>query len=422
MNISELIKNGPVFLDGAMGTLLQKKGLDPGDPPEAFNLTNPDAVKEVHMAYLNAGSDIILTNTFGANRLNYDPDEAEKIIREGIRIAKDSIACLADNVKERYAALDIGPSGHLMEPFGDLSFDEAIDVFSDMVKAGVKYGADLIVIETMSDISETKAALLAAKENSSLPVFVSNTYQASGKLMTGADPLCMISMLEGMGADAIGMNCSLGPEQLKPVVGTYLKYASVPVLVKPNAGMPRMENDKVVYDITAETFAEITSGFAVSGAGLLGGCCGTNPEYIGLLSKTLSGQAPAPAQKDIRTFVSSYTHAIDVNNVDPASIPKLEGNTVDDLVDSAYDLEHEADIIWLDLSGSAESPGFAEEAVFEVQSAVKNPLVITADNAESLEAALRVYKGRPAVRPAEESENFMARISPVIEKYGAVIL
>ena len=437
MNIKELIGQQVIFLDGGMGTMLQSKGLDPGDPPERFNVINPNAVKEVHTAYLEAGSNVVLTNTFGANRLNYSAEEAEQLICAGIDIAREAISGLAEP-GNRFVGLDIGPSGQLMEPYGDLSFEDAVDIFAEMIKAGVKHGVDLIVIETMSDLYETKAALLAAKENSDLPVFVSNTYQQSGRLMTGADPLTMIVMLEGLGADAVGMNCSVGPEQLTPVAETYLKYASVPVLVKPNAGLPRMDGDRVAYDITADTFACLTAGFAKKGAKILGGCCGTTPEYISLLVKNVSENAPAqgsgsfdqetgaPATETGRMIssrmISSHMTALSLDELDLSSVPRLEGATVDELVDSAYDEEDEADVLLLDTSNIAENEkAFLEEAVFEIQSAVRNPLMITARDPEALEAALRVYKGKALIRPAENSGDHPDILKKLVDKYGGII-
>ena len=454
MTVTGLLKEKVLFLDGGMGTMLQKKGLDPGDKPEMFNLSRPAAVQEVHEAYLAAGSNIILTNTFGANRLNYSPDEAEKIIEEGLRIAKAAIAGteagiassiasgIADGIAsgmvedpaddaaasaERFVALDIGPSGRLMEPYGDLAFEEAVDIFADMVRAGVKYGADLIFIETMSDLYETKAALLAAKENSDLPVFVSNSYQASGKLMTGADPAAMITLLEGMGADAIGMNCSLGPEQLGPVVDAYLKMASVPVLVKPNAGLPRKDGDQVAYDISAETFADITAEFALKGARILGGCCGTTPQYISLLSGKLKEKekdaGPLVPAKGSGTFISSHTHAIDQAANNSPAVSLLSGNSIDELVDSAYDLEDDFDILELDTTAvGSDEKDFIKEAVFEIQSAVRNPLILTAKDPAALEAALRVYKGKAAIRPTGDSKEYREKLLDAVHRYGGVIL
>ena len=234
MTILEYLKDSIVYLDGGMGTILQGEGLMPGEYPERWNLTHPDNIRRIHTAYFDAGSNVINTNTFGANSLKFDEEELEEIIKAALcnaRAAKEA----STGTQEKFIALDIGPTGRLLKPYGDFDFEEAVEVFARTVRLGVKYGADLIYIETMNDSYETKAALLAAKENSTLPVFVSNAYSEDGKLMTGATPEAMAAMLEGMGADAIGVNCSLGPKQLSGVVEKLLAVSSVPVILKPNA-------------------------------------------------------------------------------------------------------------------------------------------------------------------------------------------
>jgi 5-methyltetrahydrofolate--homocysteine methyltransferase len=220
MRITEYIKENILYLDGGMGTLLQAQGLKSGELPERWNITHPEVITKIHRDYFDAGSNVVNTNTFGANSLKFDSDELEEIIKSAIENAKK--AREESNTKHpKWIALDIGPTGRMLAPYGDFDFEDAVGVFAETVKLGVKHGAELIVIETMNDSYETKAALLAAKENSDLPVFVSNAYSEDGKLMTGADPLAMVSMLEGMGADAIGVNCSLGPEALTGIIGEY---------------------------------------------------------------------------------------------------------------------------------------------------------------------------------------------------------
>ena len=222
MNIIDFLKNNIVFLDGGMGTLLQGRGLAAGELPERWNIEHPEVIVDIHRAYFDAGSNIVNTNTFGANILKFYADELDRIVKAAIENAREA-AGSSVGVQEKFVALDIGPTGKMLKPYGDLDFEDAVRIFAETVKLGVKYGADLIVIETMNDSYETKAALLAAKENSDLPVFVSNAYSEDGKLMTGASPAAMVAMLEGMGADAIGVNCSLGPKALAPVVEEYLK-------------------------------------------------------------------------------------------------------------------------------------------------------------------------------------------------------
>ena len=240
MSVLDHLKDELLFLDGGMGTLLQERGLQPGELPERWNLSHPDIVTDIHKAYYDAGSNVVSTNTFGANILKFDREELEQIITAAVINVKMA-QTLSSGTQQKYVALDIGPIGKLLKPYGDYDFEDAVSVYAETVKIGVKCGVDLIFIETMNDSYDTKAAVLAAKENSSLPVFVSNAYSEDGKLMTGATPSAMTAMLEGLGVDAIGANCSLGPAQLRGVVDEYLRVASVPVLLKPNAGLPRTE-------------------------------------------------------------------------------------------------------------------------------------------------------------------------------------
>jgi 5-methyltetrahydrofolate--homocysteine methyltransferase len=250
MTVMEKLKSGFTLLDGGMGTELQKVGLAAGELPEAFNIKNPAAVIDIHKKYFAAGSDIVATNTFGANCLKFGED-LEKIVAAAVKCAKTA-AEEYSHLKPRFVGLDIGPLGKMLKPLGDLDFEEAVEIFAKTVRAGAKSGADLIMIETMNDAYETKAAVLAAKENCNLPIFVTNVYDESGKLMTGANPLAMVSMLEGLRVDALGLNCSLGPAQMKKIVKELLKYSSTPVIVKPNAGLPSVEKGKTVYNVSPE--------------------------------------------------------------------------------------------------------------------------------------------------------------------------
>ena len=254
MNFREFLKENIVCLDGGMGTILQKKGLSAGELPERWNITHPEVITEIHTDYFNAGSNVVTTNTFGANSLKFNDEELEDIIKAAVANAKTAMKNSLSKM-EKFIALDIGPCGKLLKPLGDLDFEDAVNIFSKTVKLGVKYGVDLVIIETMNDSYETKAALLAVKENCDLPVIVSNAYGEDGKLMTGATPEAMVALLEGMGADVIGANCSLGPKQLIPIVEQLLKYASVPVVLQPNAGIPKVVDGATVFDVSAEDFS-----------------------------------------------------------------------------------------------------------------------------------------------------------------------
>ena len=312
-DIRELIKEKRIFLDGGTGTVLQSMGLEVGIAPEEWNLTNPEKVEELHRAYFEAGSNIVCTNTFGVNSLKYE--NCEEYIAAAIKAAKAA----AEEKDDRYVAFDMGHTGKLLEPLGDLSFEKAVEVFSENARLAKKYGADLILIETMNDSYETKAAVLAAKEETDLPVFVTNVYDGSMKTMTGSSPEAMIALLEGMGVDAVGMNCSLGPDKMIPIMERFSLYSSVPVIVKPNAGLPVTRNGKTEYDIDADEFADYMEKLCRMGASVVGGCCGTTPEYIKKTAERVKGIPFAYPEKKNKTLISSYTHTVEVG-ADPVLI------------------------------------------------------------------------------------------------------
>lgn len=315
MKITELIKNRIVYFDGGTGTILQERGLKPGESCEIWNITRPEEIIRLHREYLRAGADIINTNTFGANPEKF-PENGEYsytgLIEAAVKNAKQAIK--DENLSEKYVAFDMGPTGKLLKPLGDLSFEKAVSIFAAQVKCAVKCGVDLILIETMNDSYETKAAVIAAKENSDLPVFVTNAYDSTEKLMTGAEPLAMIAMLEGLGVDAIGLNCSLGPDMMRNIVRTYVKYSSLPVIVNPNAGLPSVKDGKTVFSFEKEQFCDIMTEIVKDGASIVGGCCGTTPEYIELLKEKTCDIKPVKVEKKSYTLISSYTHAVEIGN------------------------------------------------------------------------------------------------------------
>lgn len=435
MGILELLKQGTVYLDGGMGTLLQARGLKPGENPEAWNLTHPEEITAIHRAYFEAGSNLVCANTFGANPLRFEREQLERIVAAALdnaRTARD--ASVGD--WEKYVALDIGPSGRLLKPYGDLDFEDAVAAFAETVRLGVRYGADAILIETMNDSYETKAALLAAKENSSLPVFVSNAYGEDGKLMTGASPAAMVAMLEGMGADAIGVNCSLGPKALAPVVEEYLRRASVPVLLKPNAGLPREENGRAVYDVPPEEFAEDTAALMERGVRLAGGCCGTTPAYIAALVERTRGLTPKPVEKKHFTCVSSYTHAVDFG-ADPILIGErinptgkkrfkeaLRTGDMDYILTEGI-RQQEAGVQVLDVNvglPEIDEPAVLEETVCRLQAVADLPLQIDTSDPVAMERALRRYNGKAMLNSVNGKEESMAAVFPLAKKYGGVVV
>ncbi len=434
MTFREYLNTAIVRLDGGMGTLLQARGLAAGELPERWNLTRPDVICDIHRAYYEAGSRVVSTNTFGANRLKFSAAELEEIVAAAVANAKAARAACGE--EGRYIALDIGPSGKLLRPLGDLDFEEAVALFAETVRLGVKYGVDAILIETMNDCYETKAALLAAKENSDLPVLVSNAYGADGKLMTGATPMAMVAMLEGMGADAVGANCSLGPRELRGVAEELLAAASVPVLLKPNAGLPRVENGQTVFDVSAELFAEEVAALVACGVRVVGGCCGTTPSYIALLEEKLQKLAPVPVVPKTHTVVSSYTHAVTFGEqplligerINPTGKKRFKQALLEN--DIEYILsegvqQQEKGVHLLDVNvGMPEIDEVAVlmAAVCELQAVTDLPLQIDTANPAAMEAALRRYNGKALINSVNGKAESMAAVFPLVKKYGGTVI
>ncbi len=432
MKVLDYLKKNLLFLDGGMGTLLQAKGLSSGELPERWNIFHPEIITEIHRAYYDAGSNVVSTNTFGANLLKFSHDELEKIVAAAIENANEARRT-TKNSDEKFIALDIGPSGKLLKPYGDLDFEDAVSLFAETVKLGVKYGVDLILIETMNDSYETKAALLAAKENSDLPVFVSNAYGADMRLMTGASPAAMVAMLEGMGADAIGANCSLGPRKLFPVAEELLKYASVPVLIMPNAGLPEVRNGKTVYNVSELEFADDVNVLINKGIRIVGGCCGTTPEYIKAIKDRAPSQ-PLPIVKKSHTLVSSYTHAVEIGHspmligecINPTGKKRikeaLRNRDLDFILKEGLDQE-DAGAHILDVNVGLPDINECEmlgEAVSALQSVTSLPLQIDTADPAAMENALRRYNGKAMVNSVSGKEDSMRAIFPLVKKYGGV--
>ena len=311
MKITELLKERRLFLDGGTGTLLQAAGLSAGELPETWNIKYPERIAAVHRAYFDAGSDIVCSNTFGANALKYGEDELSDVIRAAIRIADSERRASEEKFgRKKFVALDIGPLGKLLKPFGELDFEDAVAIFARTVKLGAEAGADIVFFETFTDTYELKAAIVAAKENSDLPIFASCAFDASGKLMTGADVPAVVALCEGLGVSAVGANCGVGSDLLLPVAEMLFKYASVPVIIKPNAGLPREKSGKMVFDLSPEDFSEYMK--KMSRASLMGGCCGTTPAHIEATVKALADISYSYPERKAETLVSSYSHAVEL--------------------------------------------------------------------------------------------------------------
>ena len=429
MDIREYMRENVLYLDGGMGTLLQERGLLPGERPERWNLAHPDEIIGIHKSYFDSGSNVVNTNTFGANLLHFEADELERIITAAVANAKKARELSASD-SPKFIALDIGPTGRLLSPLGDLDFEDAVRVFAETVKLGAACGVDLIMIETMNDSYETKAALLAAKENCDLPVFVSNAYSENGKLMTGASPAAMVALLEGMGADAIGVNCSFGPDRLAPIVREYLRYASVPVLLKPNAGMPRSVDGRTVYDVLPDDFAGICAGLIAEGVAVAGGCCGTTPEYISALCSR--GCTLKPITEKNYTVVSSYTDAVFFSD-DPILIGERINPTGKKLVKAAL-RENNLDYILseglkqqsagaqiLDVNvglPEIDEPEMLTRVTCELQAVIDLPLQLDTSDPAAMESAMRRYNGKALINSVNGKKESMEAVFPLIKKYG----
>ncbi|MBQ7661460.1 MAG: homocysteine S-methyltransferase family protein [Clostridia bacterium] len=424
------IRTRRFYFDGGAGSLLLARGLAPGAAPESWNLERPDAICAIHREYIAAGAEIITTNTFGVNPQKY-PD-FRPLVSAALQIAKT--ATEGTNAK---IAFDVGPLGRLLSPLGDLPFEDAVSIFRELIGYAASLQiADLIIIETMNDAYETKAAVLGAKEACELPIFVTNAYDATNKLMTGATPAAMVALLEGLGVDALGVNCSLGPDLMLPIVDELLTYASVPVIVSPNAGLPAVVDGKTIYPLGAEAFADKMAQIASAGAAILGGCCGTTPEYIKkTVERTKNIPLIPPAEKSCTT-VSSYTHAVVYGGapvvigerINPTGKPKLKAalqtkDTAYIVAEAVREEEAGADI----LDVNAGLPGIDEadalcRAVFEIQKVTDLPLSIDSSDPAALEAAMRIYNGKPLVNSVSGKAESMRAVFPLIKKYGGAVI
>ena len=432
MNIRDEIGKRLLFFDGGMGSLLQKRGLQAGELPETWNILKPDVLTEIHKEYAEAGADIILANTFGANRFKY-ADNLEEIVNAAVVNAREGIRLSG---RQAYVALDVGPTGKLLKPMGTLDFEEAVDVFADVVKAGVKAGVDLILIETMNDSYELKAAMLAAKENSDLPVFATVVFDEKHKMLTGASPMAIVAMLEGLHADAIGMNCGLGPKELLPIFREMAQYASCPLIINPNAGLPRNDHGKTVYDVGPEEFAEGMVPFIEAGAWFAGGCCGTTPEHIKALVDRCRDMEMKPLTEKDYTIVTSYSQAVFIGNkpviigerINPTGKKKFKQALRDK--DMEYILEEGvkqadsgADILDVNVGlPEIDEVEMMKKTVYELQSILPLPLQIDTTDPAAMEAALRMYNGKAMVNSVNGKQEVMEKIFPLVQKYGGVVV
>lgn len=431
MTFKEKFGKEILFFDGAMGTMLQKNGLKTGELPENMNLTDPQVLLKIHKEYLDAGCNVITTNTFGANSLKFN--NVEEIITAGVSHAKKSAK---DYDRDTFIALDIGPLGRLLEPCGDLPFEQAYELFKEQVIAGEKAGADLVLIETMGDLYEIKAAVLATKENTNLPVLVSMIFDEKGILLTGADIKTAVVTLEGLGVDGIGMNCGLGPDQMLELLKEMREYSSTPIFIQPNAGLPVSINGKTTYNVTPEEFAEKQLLILKNGACALGGCCGTTPDHIKAMIDLCKNEEITEIEKKNYTAVSSYSKTVFFDET-PVIIGERINPTGKKLLKEAL-RNNDMDYIYREGVSQADAgahildvnvglpeidePTMMVTSVKGLQSILDTPLQIDTSDTVAMEKALRIYNGKPMINSVNGKEESMNSVFPLVKKYGGVVV
>ncbi|PKM84596.1 MAG: homocysteine methyltransferase [Firmicutes bacterium HGW-Firmicutes-11] len=454
MDLRERLKHGILVGDGAMGTMLQRMELDAGHVPEVLNFTKAEQIRQIHVDYFSKGCDFVTTNTFGANRLKTGESgyTVEEIMKQGVALAKAAADLVSGDGKPRYVALGLGPIGKLMRPTGDLAFEDAVQLFKEQILPGVSAGADLLLIETISDLYEMKAAVIAAREVCDLPLFCSVTFQEDGRMLMGADPLTVVTVLQDLGIDAIGVNCSLGPVQMIPIVKEILQYSHIPVLVQPNAGLPRLSKGETVFDVDIPQFIEAMEEMMEAGVSVVGGCCGTTPEYI----RSLVDRAKAINDKRAKSTQTGTTAAL---ARDMADLPRYTavassrktvllddrirviGERINPTGKSALkEALREGDLTYIENEAIAQVkagaaildinvglPGIDEkemmlEAVRRVSAVVDVPLQIDSADPEVLEAAVRSYNGRPIINSVNGKQSVMDAVFPIAQKYGACLI
>ena len=435
-DIRKLLGNKLLFFDGGMGTMLQKNGMGAGEIPELLNIDNPQLIEKIHCEYLEAGADIITTNTFGANPLKLSADTSvDMIIAAAVGTARKAVRKFQSKDKPRFVAFDMGPCGSLLEPLGSLSFDECYDAFRKIAVTAEKCGVDLVIIETMSDTLEAKAAVLAVKENTSLPVFCTMTFDESYKTLTGGDVAVMSAIMEGLGVDCVGINCGLGPDQIGEMMKSLSEISSIPIMAQPNAGLPQIENGKTVYNITPEKFGSQCEEIARLGASVIGGCCGTTPEHIRSLIEHCAKYTPIVEEKNI-TVVSSYSKTgilgqgpvIVGERINPTGKKKfkeaLREGDINYILGEAF-AQRDAGAHILDVNvglPEIDECAMMEKAIKAISSAVNLPLQIDSSDPATIERALRIYNGKPMINSVNGKEESIRAIMPIVKKYGGVLV
>ena len=435
MGFKERLGKELLFFDGAMGTMLQNQGLQSGELPELWNISEEAVIAEIHTRYLEAGCDIVKANTFGANpfKMKGTGYTCGEVVKKGVEIAKRAIA---ESGRKAYAALDIGSLGKLLEPLGDLTFEEAYEAFRAMCAAGEQAGADLCLIETMNDTYEIKAAVLAAKENTSLPIVVTMVFDEGGKLLTGADMEAAVAMLEGLRVDALGLNCGFGPDVMQKFLPRLREVTSLPIVVNPNAGLPVVVDGKTCFHVGPEEFAAVMKKIAEDGISVMGGCCGTTPAHIRALVEACRTVPPMELTDKGRSVVSSYTHAVVLDErpkiigerINPTGKSRFKQALRDHnleyiLQEGVSQQDHGAHVLDVNVGlPEIDEPSMMEEVVKELQSIIDLPLQIDTSDLTAMERAMRVYNGKPLINSVNGKEESMRGVFPLVKKYGGVVV
>lgn len=421
--------NSLIMFDGAMGTMLQRAGLETSALPELLNIESPQLIKEIHESYIRAGAQIITTNTFRANglKLEKSPYSLESIIKAGVGLAREAGA--------PYVALDIGPLGQMLKPLGEVSFQRAYELFKQQVEFGVRAGADCILIESISCLYEAKAAVLAAKENSNLPVLCTMTFQGDGRTFTGTDPLTATQVLQGLGVDALGINCSLGPKEILSLLPMMLTYARVPIIVQPNAGLPSIDRGKTIFPVGPEEFGKYGETLARLGVKLLGGCCGTTPDHIEAVNKQIEQVSFSPRTVETVTCCCSGTKTVILEQItvigeriNPTGKKRLKEalrkNQLEVLLTEAIE-QSKGGAQVLDVNvglPEIDEVKVLKEVVTSIQAVVDTPLQIDSINIKAIEGAIRDYNGKPIINSINGKKSSMEQLFPVAKKYGAALI
>ncbi len=432
-NFLEEIENRILVHDGSKGYLLQKLGLRGGECGEYWNLTNQEAVRNVYRAYLEAGSDVIQTNTFPGNRVNLQKyaleEKTYEINYRGTKLAREAAGSKA------FVSASIGPTGMFFEPSGELNFDKAYEIYKEQVKAVADGGADIINFETFTDLAEMRAALLAAKDQSDLPVICSMAFENNGRTLMGTEPFVAVTVLKSLGADLVGTNCSFGPEQLIGIAKAMYEAGGGYLSVKPNAGLPQVIGDSVSYTETAGHFAELAAEFVKYGARLIGGCCGSTPDFIKALKRKVSGLSPVHVGEWNKNVITSNVRYKEVSQLDWKNTGRLDASMEDvlsealrrnDLTcieDMALDLASEGfDAVFINMDAVNGSTDLLRNIVDKVQWYVRDPLILETSNPEALDKALKIYRGVAGVITGSAPSPKQAELKAVAAKYGSILL